>query len=54
MPPARDVGLAVSAFGVANRHINDFQIELGGTEYQVKIAEWIELAEVASIPAINS
>src|SRR5208282_3408566 len=47
--PARDVGLAVSALCVANRHVNDLQIELGSAEDEIEIAEWIELPEVASI-----
>ena len=49
VPEARDVGFAVFARGVADRHFGGLQVELGGAEDQVEIAERIELAEIGAV-----
>ena len=45
---ARDLGLAIGAAGIADRHLDDLEAELRGAENQVEIAERIEVAEIAA------
>lgn len=49
MLPARDVGGAVRAFAVADGHVHDLEVHFCRTEYQVKIAKGVEIAEVRAI-----
>jgi hypothetical protein len=47
--PALDIGLPVSPFVIAHRHVDDLEVELGRTKYQIEVAERIEIAEVGSV-----
>src|SRR5688572_26918443 len=47
--PARDIGFAVGARAVTDRQVEHPQIQLGGAEKQIEIAEWIEVAEVRAV-----
>src|SRR5687767_12254349 len=47
--PARNIGFAISAGTVTDRQVEHAQIQLGGAEEQVEIAEWIEVAEVGTV-----
>ena len=49
MAPAIDVCFPIASLLVANRQINEFQIHLGRTEYQVKVTERIKITKVTSI-----
>src|SRR3954469_24109656 len=47
--PALDVGLAVGALAVADRHLDELQVELGRPEQEVEIPEGIEVPEVGAV-----
>ena len=49
VPEARDLRLAVAPARVAHRDLDDLQVELGGTEDEVEVAEGIEIAEVGAV-----
>ena len=49
MAPAIDVRASVGSFAITNGHLNDFQVQLGSAEQQIKIAERIKVAEIRSI-----
>src|SRR5439155_9361110 len=49
MLPARDVGLAVGTGAITDGQVEDAQVEPSRTEEQIKIAEWIEVAEVSAV-----
>ena len=49
MTPAFDIGLAISAIAIADRHVRDFQMESTGAEEEIEIAERIEVAEMRAI-----
>src|SRR6266542_4165142 len=44
-----DVGAAVFSFAIAHRDVDDLEVQFGGAEEQVEIAERIELAEVLAV-----
>ena len=41
--------VAVGALAVADRQVDDLQVQLGGAEEQVEVAERIEVAEVGAV-----
>ena len=45
MAEALDLDLAVGALAVADRHLYDAQVLLGGAEEQVEVAKGVEVAE---------
>src|SRR5260221_11553368 len=45
-----NVGLAVGSRTIANWQIDEAQIELGSSEEQVEITEWIKLPEISPVP----
>ena len=49
MAPALDVGGTIGALLVADRHVGDLEVQLGGAEQEVEVAEGIEVAEVGAI-----
>ena len=49
MREAMDIGGTVGPLLVANGHFENFEIELGRSEQQVEISEWIEFAEIGSV-----
>ena len=46
---ARDLGFAEGARLVVDRHLDDFQVLLGGAEDQIEVAERIEVAEIVAL-----
>src|SRR3984893_10389054 len=49
MAPALDVSLTVSSLMIAHRNVDNLEVELGGAENQVEVAERIEVAEVGAV-----
>lgn len=49
VPPALDVRRAVGAVPVADRHVHDLQVQVGGSEKQVEIPEWVEIPEEGAV-----
>src|SRR5438552_2996365 len=49
VPPALNVGFAISAGLVTNRQIEDAQVEFCRAKQQVEIAERIEIAEIRAM-----
>ena len=49
MAKAGDLRLAVGARAVADRQFDDLEVELGGAEEQVEVAEGIEVAEEGAV-----
>ena len=48
MTETMDLDLPVGSLAVANRDVGDLEVELRGPEKQIKVAEWIEIAEEAA------
>src|SRR5689334_7888876 len=49
MTPAVDVRFPVGPRAIANGQIHQPQIELGGPEDQIEIAEWIKVPEISAV-----
>lgn len=49
MLPAGDVGCTIGALAIADGEIDDLEVEFGGSEDQVEIAEGIEIAKVGAV-----
>ena len=49
MPEARDLCLTVGAAGIADRDLDDFEVEFGRAENEIEITEGIEVTEVAPV-----
>jgi hypothetical protein len=49
MPPSLYLNIPVLPIPVSDRHINNFPIQTGRAEQQVKIAERVEIAEIRAI-----
>src|ERR1051326_6615885 len=47
--PTVDVGIAIGPLAVANRNIDNLQIQLAGAKQKIEVAEWIEVAENMSV-----
>jgi hypothetical protein len=49
MFPPLDVRFSINSFFVADRDIQDFEVQLACFKEQVKVTEWIEFSEVGPV-----
>src|SRR5215469_12449141 len=52
--PSINVGRSVNSFIIAYRYLHDLQIEFGGSEEKIKIAERIKITEFSSVSCYTS
>ena len=49
MAPALNVCFAVRALAVADREVDDFEVQASGAEDEVEVAKGVEIAEVRAV-----